>query len=61
MLRPKPAFASPRRRRRIDLFSAVLVFVLLGLPMSLIYQVSVHYLGDNPAIAFVDMLRVGEP
>jgi len=61
MLRPKSAFASPRRRRRIDLFSAVLFFVLVGLPMSLIYQVSVHYLGDNPAVAVVDMLRTGGP
>lgn len=61
ILRPKSAIARPRRHRRIDLFSAVLFFVLVGLPMSLLYQVSVHYLGDNPAVAVVDMLRTGEP
>ncbi|EIC20702.1 hypothetical protein [Thiorhodovibrio frisius] len=61
MLRPKSAIAPRRQGRRIDLLSAVLVFVLIALPVSLLYQISVHYLGDNPAVAVVDMLRTGEP
>lgn len=56
-LRPKSTIRAPRRGGRIDLFGAILVFVLIALPMSLLYQISVHYLGDSPAVAVVDMLR----
>ncbi|WPL17796.1 hypothetical protein Thiowin_02838 [Thiorhodovibrio winogradskyi] len=58
--RPKSALRSQPKGHRIDLFSALLLFVVIALPMSLLYQVSVHYLGDNPAVAVVDMLRTSE-
>jgi hypothetical protein len=59
----QPQFVITQRRggRRIDLFSAVLLFVIFALPLSVLYQVSVHYLGDNPAVAVTDLLRINDP
>ncbi|WP_200284229.1 hypothetical protein [Rhabdochromatium marinum] len=61
MSRPKSVIAPRHKGRRIDLFSVIFVFVIIALPLSVLYQVSVHYFGDNPAVAVVDMLRTGTP
>lgn len=59
--RPKPVIHPRRPPRQVDLFGVILLFVTIGLPISLLYQVSVHYFGDHPAVAVVDLLRNGQP
>ncbi len=58
--RPKSTIRYRRETRRVDLFGAILLFVMIALPVSLLYQISAHYFGDNPAIAVVDMLRASQ-
>lgn len=60
MSRSKLAIVRRRGGRRFDLFAALLLFVTLALPLSVIYQISVHYLGDSPAVAVADLLRIND-
>lgn len=47
-----------RRRRRIDLFRALYLFVLIAMPLSVMYQLALHRFDEAPTLALlVDSLR----
>jgi len=48
-----------RRRRRIDLFRVLYLFVIIAMPLSVMYQVSAHRFDETPTVAMLfDSLRL---